>query len=87
MAKKKVGRFEDWRDTVLEMVWDMNNGLHGWSLPELAAEADLAPVTVWRLYTKRTKDPKARTIFKLTKAVGLWMEVVEEVRQSRRKAG
>lgn len=86
MRTRRSG-FDGWRADVLALVWDMNNGLHEWSIPELAAKADLAPVTVWRLFTGRTKDPKARTIYKLTKAVGLWMEVVEEVQQANRKVG
>lgn len=87
MKRRRKDAFDDWRDEVLQTIWDLNAATEGASFPELAAEAGLAATTVWRLAAGITKDPKARTIFKLCKAVGLWMSVVEEIRQKHRRAG
>lgn len=89
MSKKnKVHDFDSWRKEVLSEVFDLAYGVYNWNISQLAAEAKLPSSTVRRLMNEQTLDPRSSTLFKLTKAVGLWMSVIQEIQQkhSGRKA-
>ena len=81
MSRRKVQDFDSWRKEVLSEVFDLAHGVYDWNISQLADKADLSPSTVRRLMNEQTQDPRSSTLFKLTKAVGLWMSVIREIQQ------
>lgn len=49
-----------------------------WNLPELAHRAHLCYVTVWKLSHRITRFPRTDTIWKLAKATGFAVKLVQK---------
>jgi hypothetical protein len=78
MARKNP--FQSWLDEILNEVWDAQVA-YEWSENRLADEAGLCYGTVHRLYEGITQEPRASTIFKLARAVGMTVKMIKEVRR------
>jgi transcriptional regulator with XRE-family HTH domain len=75
MAKKTA--FDSWREETLQDVWDFMYVVD-WSCAELARNAGVASTTVYNLRNLKTREPRASTIFKIAKSLGLSMSVMEQ---------
>lgn len=81
MKRKNLG-YGDWRDGLLNKVFQAQTDLWQWTLEELAEEAQLHPTTVRRLRDRVTHDPRSSTIYKLATAVGMDLVMIEKVKKS-----
>lgn len=69
--------FERWIEATISDIFEAAEDVCEMSRGELAVEAELSVSTVHNLFHRITKQPRASTIYKLTKAVGMSMEAVK----------
>ncbi len=93
MPRKRKDFQQEWLEEATWTIWTLADDYHGWSLHQLAQEAELAPTTVYRLRSQITRDCRVSTLRKLAKAVGLRLEwigttpqVVRHLNRKRRAA-
>ncbi len=74
--KKDNASFDTWMWGLLSDAFELA-AEYGWTIPRLAAEARLCNSTVYKLLYKQTREPRARTLFKLARAVGMTMNIIQ----------
>lgn len=74
--KYELVSFEAWMWDLLNDVFELAKE-YGWSISRLAAEAQLSANTVYRLRSEETREPRARTLFKLARAVGMTLDIIQ----------
>lgn len=77
--KKPKNTFAETLNRIVDEIYACADEHYGWDWKELARKADLTYQTVYRLGERITVDPKYRTVWKLCKAVGFNMGLVEKV--------
>lgn len=80
MPRPEPTPFDLWLNETRQDIFDYMETVD-WSCNRMAKYAGLAPGTVYNLRKKKTREPRASTIFKLARSLGLSLEVSEKHRQ------
>ena len=75
--------FDPWLRQLLKDIFESADEVWDMSIADLAYNAGLHYQTVLRIRNKQTKEPKMRTVYKLCKAVGMDMRIVQESRRKK----
>lgn len=82
-SKKRKAEFDQEIEAIVDAIYEVADEKYNWGWWQLASEAGLCYSTVYRLGCRTTKDPHFKTIWKLAKAVGMNLELVKRVLNSR----